>query len=118
MVEAKKKPRRGPKQVSGVYSVTLYNEELGLVEGIARALKKQGVSVRRDTGLTNKLMLMKESIRQAAEKLGRDTGDKALVDLAEQLKVSFQTPKVRGRPGDDSRSGTVRRQVPVQRKGK
>lgn len=87
-----------PRQVSGVYSLTLFNEELGLIEGIARALMKQGVPVTHDSGLPNKLMIIKESVRQAAEKLGRETGDKALVQLADQLKTSFQTPKFRGRP--------------------
>ena len=118
MTRSKPEARRGPKQVSGVYSVTLYNEELNLVEGIVRALKKQGVPVTRNNGQTNKLMVIKEAIRQAAEKLGRETADKSLVKLAVQFKMAFQTLKARGRPGGPGYTRYASARAPVSRKGK
>lgn len=111
---AKAKPAqtsRGPRQVSYACSVTFFDEEIGLIDGVTRALKHQGVPVVRDNGLTNKLMVLKEAVRIAAETLGKDTGDKALVELATQLKWRFRMPKALG--GGDGRAWRKRIQRPT-----
>ncbi len=101
---------RAPKLTSELFTVTLFNEEIGLTDGIAKALLKQKVPIRKKNGHIGKMFLMREAIRIAAATLGAEVGDRELVDLANRLKTEFQAPRqATGRP-----SRLVRKTVVAQ----
>lgn len=86
--------KHAPKQTSETYGMMLYNEEIELFTGLAKALAKQGVPIFRPDGKPIKHMLVREALRIAAEVTGGAVGDKKLVELAQNLKASFRTVRV------------------------